>query len=216
MHSDIIRSYLWQEIINLGFNPVGRDQKKWVHMYVRSLYNFWEIGAYPNILRVQSNDLIGEIDSGTNLSFDFVVSAKNKFLIQFLFSPSDRTGLMWQHDVDSNYFNFPIQPFLGRIKRKIVIRNHTKEVHIEHIVDGLLCHPRTHQHIQHPINDHNIRFGGGIDNAFIFLFHLRYQLCPIPEKQRAERQRLITLFLTAINNRSNVTISDLMAQPEIA
>lgn len=220
MDRNIVRAYLWQEVINLGFNPSGdADQKSWVLQYARSLKEFWEIDAYPINLRVESGVLKGRVDSPANLSFDFDIAAKDKFLVQFLSAPIRKrgNGLMWNHDVDSAFFNFPIQPLLTFLpkQRNIALKSNLQESDIEVIVDGLLCHTRAHQHIELPIDNHEIRIGGGIDNAFLFLFHLRYQLCPIPEKRKKEKQRLVQLFLNAIKNKNkkNVPINTLMAQP---
>jgi len=221
MDRNIVLAYLWQEVINLGFSPSGnRDQKSWVHQYAKSLRNFWEIDEYSSNPKGESGVLKGRVDSPVNLSFDFVISAKDKFSVQFLSTPIRErgNGLMWNHDVDGNIFNFPVQPFLTLHNQgNIVLRsNLLQESDIEVIVDGLLCHTRAHQHIVLPIDDHEIRIGGGIDNAFLFLFHLRYQLCPIPEKREKEKQRLVQLFLNAIKNKNNIPINTLMAQPVVS
>jgi hypothetical protein len=47
---------------------------------------------------------------------------------------------------------------------------------------------------------HEIRVSGGIENAFVFLFHLRYQFCLVSDEARGfERNRLVNLFTTAIS-----------------
>jgi len=215
---NIVRAYLWQEVIKLGFKPSGdKDQKRWVLQYTQSLKEFWEIDAYPINLKVESGVLKGRVDSPANLSFDFDIAAKDKFSVLFLSAPIRErgNGLMWKHEVDGTFFNFPIQPFLTHEQRKIALRSNLQESDIEVIIDGLLCHTRAHQHIELPIDDHEIRIGGGIDNAFLFLFHLRYQLCPIPEKRKKEKQRLVQLFLNAIKNGHNVPMNTIMAQPMV-
>jgi hypothetical protein len=75
----------------------------------------------------------------------------------------------------------------------------------------MIFHPRIHTHIKehglmpnapqpHGLLDlHEIRIGGGIENSFVFLFHLRYQFCLVSEETRgSEWTRLVNLFTTAI------------------
>ncbi len=217
MDEDIARAYLWQEVINLGFSPSGDTEKyRWIHQYMQSLKAFWEIDAYPNPPKDKSSKISGKVDTANNLAFDFQVSARDKVSVQFLLTPIQGNGLLWSHDVDGQYFSFPIQSLLTEHdKRKIALKScDLQESDIEMIVDGLFCHTRAHQHIELPPIDHGIRIGGGIDNAFLFLFHLRYQLCPIPEKQKMEKRRLVQLFFYAIKNKEEkVQAKTLMAQP---
>ena len=118
---------------------------------------------------------------------------------------------MWTHDVDSRYFSFPEQAFLTNHNNKNrAIENMTSE-HIEEVIDALLLHPKAHQHIESPINNHEIRIGGGILNPFVFFFHLRYQLCPDKTKKDKERKRLVNLFEYAIKNKKQlVTANELL------
>ena len=82
------------------------------------------------------------------------------------------------------------------------------------VLDGMLFHPRNHAHGDAlgivselaaggpalPANE--IRLGGGIENGYTFLMHLRYQFCLLSEAARqAERTRLVRLFTTAIRDR---------------
>lgn len=146
---------------------------------------------------------------------EYSVSEYSKFAVRFLYTLNDAKELMWVHDVDSKYFKFPMQSFLtAHNKRKAALRN-IQESDIKCVIDALLFHPRAHQHIESPLDKHEIRIGDGIDNAFLFLFHLRYQLCPIQEKRSAEKQRIIRLFYEAIQTKIGVTANDLMAQPKI-
>ena len=36
------------------------------------------------------------------------------------------------------------------------------------------------------LSPHEVRVSGGIENAFVFLFHLRYQFCLVSEETRQE------------------------------
>ena len=52
------------------------------------------------------------------------------------------------------------------------------------------------------LSPHEVRVSGGIENAFVFLFHLRYQFCLVSEETRhSERSRLVNLFTKAIDER---------------
>jgi hypothetical protein len=116
---------------------------------------------------------------------------------------------MWTHDVDSAYFTFPEQVFLTKYNQRNHAIKHMSTTDIEKVIDSLLLHPRVHQHIESPINSHEIRIGGGILNPFVFLFHLRYQLCPAPIIRNNERTRLISLFESAVKNNTPVKPNEL-------
>jgi hypothetical protein len=118
---------------------------------------------------------------------------------------------MWIHDVDDKYFIFPNQLFLTECNKEKIALKTFEAKDIESVIDGLLCHPVVHQHIESPINQHEIRIGGGIDNAFLFLFQLRYQLCPFQNKRKAEKDRLINLFQDTIREKKTIAINELMA-----
>jgi hypothetical protein len=205
MDKDIIQAYLWQDVIRLGFSPSGnKDKKKWVHMYVRSLKDFWEVDEYPP--NPQSNGAItGKLTCALSLdislSYSISIIDNTKFAVTFsLFS--DRSNKLWVHDVDGSYFMFPEQSLLSKYnKGKAAIKKITS-THIEKVLDGLIFHPTAHQHIK--TNFHSIRIGGGIHNPFLYLFHLRYQLCPDKTKRDEERERLVNLFEYAIKNKKQL------------
>jgi len=84
---------------------------------------------------------------------------------------------------------------------------------VAYVLDGMIFHPRIHTHIkeyglmpnalppQRLLDLREIRVGGGIENAFVFLFHLAYQFCLVSEETRdSERTRLVNLFAAAIND----------------
>lgn len=220
MDKKMIRAYLWQDIIRLGFCPDGsRDQERWLHVLGGSLKDFWEIDQYPAKCSIREGKIEGVIDCHRlDLWLEYFIDSMAKFNVHFLYIPPSTTKeLMWVHDVDGNYFTLPAQVLLdNHNQRSIAVREFTND-DIEAIVDGLLLHPAAHQHIKSPIDDHEIRIGGGIDNPFQYLFQLRYQLCPFEAKRDAERNRLIPLFAEAIRayskTRAKIPASQLMAQP---
>jgi hypothetical protein len=120
---------------------------------------------------------------------------------------------MWLHDADTNkYFAVRREVNTKSVSRGRILKKFT-EADLRAVIDGLLLHPAVHQHIESPIDEHEIRIGGGIDNPFLFLFHLRYQLCPIETKRERERDRLVNLFSQAVRNNAPITANTLMKQP---
>lgn len=217
MDKQMIRAYLWQAVIRLGFCPAStKDQQGWLYQYGHSIKDFWET-SYPKPPRMEKGRITAEIDctDPLNLSLIYQVDSTHKFNVHFRYSdPSNSKKLIWIHDVDGSYFCFPPQPFLSRDGQKAALKKFVSD-DVEAVVDGLLFHPKAHQHIESPINKHAIRIGGGIDNPFLYLFHLRYQFCLIPIKQKAERDRLVALFSDALRSNSPIAASKLMAQPGI-
>lgn len=220
----MIRAYLWQAIIRLGFCPSStKDQKKWLRQYNQSIKQFWEINRYPEAPSSENGRIKAIIDCTDlcNLILEYAIETMDKFIVRFLYKNpvSKQELMMWTHDVDEGagkYFCFPVQPFLTAFNsEKIAIKSFDDE-DIEVVTDGLLFHPKAHQHIESPsaLDNHDIRIGGGIDNPFLYLFHLRYQFCPIPEKREMEKVRLKALFSYALKNKYVITADMLMAQPE--
>jgi len=217
---EIIRAYLWQAMVRTGFRPSGtKDQKRWLQQYCRSIKDFWELSSYPSPPTEQNGKIKGSLDCAEpTLLLDYEVSLtaeKIKFAVRFLYrSHPNSKEVMWVHDVDGKFFCFQPHPFLSHHNKDKAALRESADEDIEAVVEGLIIHPAVHQHIESPIpHRHEIRIGGGIDNPFLFLFHLRYQLCPIQKKREAERRRLIELFRNAIRLNSSVSVSELMAQP---
>jgi hypothetical protein len=208
MGDDIIQAYLWQDVIRLGFSPSGnKDIKRWLRMYGESLNSFWEVDYPPN---PKSNRTItAELTcaSSLNIALSYSITSITKFAVAF--SPfSDRSNKSWVHDVDGSYFVFPELSLLSKYPKSKIALKKISVKHIEKVLDGLIFHPRAHQHINTDI--HSIRIGGGIHNPFLYLFHLRYQLCPDETKRVEEKTRLIKLFVNAIKNNSILTAHELL------
>lgn len=201
MDNDIIQAYLWQKVIRLGFSPSkDSDIKSWLYLYNSSLPGFWETEEYPKISVLDGQFQIKVNFHQINMSFDCSITNIKKFSVYFLHT-ANTDGLMWVHDVDHKYFAFPSQSLLNKMGKEPQAINKISTQHIERVLNGLIFHPRSHQHIKLPINNHEIRMGGGIDNPFIFLLHLRYQLCLDTKRRQKEKEYLINLFETAIRNK---------------
>ncbi len=208
MDNNIIQAYFWNEIIRLGFSPASDKEKKvWLRLYGKSLKEFWEVEQYPS--KNESNPMI-IYHSNINLEYKFnhIYNIEN-YEIQ-LYYLTDSLELMWTHDVDSHvYFSFPEKSLLNKYNKLRKAKRSLSIHHIEKVLDGLIFHPAIHQHIQSPIDKHEIRIGGGIYNPFVYLFHLRFQLCPSIEKRNEEKRRLVELFKDAISKNRNIPPNEL-------
>ncbi len=220
MDKQMVRAYLWKAIVRLGFCPVSQKEKKsWLIQYSRSVKQFWRIPSYPTPPGQDNGKLNGHIDCTDlfNLVLEYTVDSMEKFTVRFCYTfPSDGKELfMWTHDVDERAeksYCFSPQPFFCLQQEKAALKIFTNK-DIEAVIDGLLLHPKAHQHLESPIDKHEIRIGGGIDNPFLYLFHLRYQFCPFLDTRNAEKDRLVTLFADALRTQSVITANTLMEQP---
>jgi len=200
-----IRAYLWQDVIRLGFCPPNLHA--WIHLFFHSLTTFWEIDRYPDGPK-GSDPICCSIDL-PNLEIYLKIELNNKGYLHVSYDHFN--GFSWIHHSDPQFFTFPFDKCLDYRARSSVIANFENKA-ISDVLSALIFHPREHQHILiSPIKNHKIRIGGGLNNPLLYLFHLRYQLCPIEEKKEAERDRLIKLFSNTIRNDTHLAIKDLMA-----
>jgi len=217
MNDSIIDAYLWEDIIRLGFSPSGdKNIKSWLYQYGKNLKSFWEIENYPASPQTHKNEFASTIDSSSHLEFSFQYSINtiNKFGISLLYSPPvNEKELMWVHDMDGQYISFPNQMLLTNHNQRSLAVSLITDHHLGRVIDSLIIHPTPHQHIESPIDNHGIRIGGGILNPFLYLFHLRVQLCPDQPRRDAERIRLIDLFKEAVKNNQPIPINCLMKVP---
>ena len=217
MDNDIICAYLWQDVIRLGFSPAGaKNRKKWLLQYGRSLKDFWEIETYPDMPQESNGALKLTIDSSTHigLSFEYCINTIDKFGITLMYSPPvDDKQLIWIHVMDGQYFSFPSQFFLTKCKQRRQAVDRMSDNDIGRVIDTLIIHPTPHQHIESPLDNHKIRIGGGLLNPFLYLFHLRVQLCPDQKRRDDERIRLIELFKQAVRQDRDIPINSLMMVP---
>lgn len=214
MDCDVVRSYLVQEIITRGFSPAGTtDKKRWLHQYGKSLKEFWAANDYPSAPSEKNNIISATINASTAVQtvYEYAIERNDKFSIRLIHTPNIQ--LMWMHDMDGAYFTFPFQTFLTNHNHRNPAITQMTDDDLKSVIDSLFIHPTPHQHIESPIDNHEIRIGGGIINPFQYLFHLRIQLCPIITRREDERNRLIELFGNAIRNDQQVTANELMKIP---
>jgi hypothetical protein len=212
-----LQTFLWQEIVRLAFSPVNiKDKKIWINMLQRNLYDFWEIASsFPNIQTPSFPKFVIKfpgILTKKEIVFECQIDDSNKrFTAKVLID----NFLRWVHHFDDQYFTPPLNLSLTEKYSRKSILQEVEQIDIENVIKGLLTHPNVHQHIDDDIgsDDHEVRIGGGITNSFQYLFHIRYQLCPIKEKRDSELKRLIELFFTAIEKDEFITAQKLMEVP---
>lgn len=214
MDNLLVQAYVFQDVIRLGFSPASKtDKKGWLYQYGKSLKAFWDSNDYPTAPSETNNIVSATINSSSNVqaTYEYAIEKHDKFTIRLIHYPSQH--LMWTHDMDGAYFTFPFQTFLTNHGQRAQAIHKMTDNDIGSVIDSLLVHPAPHQHIESPIDNHEIRIGGGIFNPFQYLFHLRIQLCPIPGRRDAERVRLIQLFDNAIRNNKSIAVNELMKVP---
>jgi hypothetical protein len=200
------RAITWETIERIAFQP--KDQASWLQIYGRSLGPFW---------RVQAADVVLEINGFEagflNLACQYQVEALHEYNVRIINAASDRK-YSWSLEVDPAYCSKaslvgPQQSYPRQDMGKHL------QADVKAVLEGMLFHPRAHCHGEDiemtlsltdgALSAHEVRLGGGIENAFTFLTHLRYQFCLVSEDVRkAEKTRLVDLFTTAISEKRSV------------
>lgn len=156
---------------------------------------FWEVSNMPKL----DKNNIEVFNTVIPIDYNFTYDSLSKFNVKF-YHLNDSREYSWMHDVDKKYY-IPEQPILTQdIHMKKALKK-LKIEEVEEVLDGMFFHPTAHQHIAEEKERHSIRIGGGIHNAFQFLFHVRYQLCLIKDKRESEKHRLVTIFHEAIKGK---------------
>ena len=216
MNENNRRAVAWETIERIAFRPASyRDCLTWLAVYARTLHILW--GLEPLWIRFGLNDEF--IVNFLNLRCAHIIESESKFSIKFFVNNStDCLNL----EVDPNFDSkTSLQICAGKYPQDQM--NNYLASDVEAVLEGMIFHPRCHIHldkigIQHTqldqemggLSSHEIRVGGGIENPFVFLFHLRYQFCLQSYQVReTERQRLIALFQGAIKEKSIVNAREL-------
>ena len=214
MNDNKRRAIVWDTIERLAFRP--NPPARWLGVYAKALHRFWGEQPVQNRFALADNFIV----TCLNLKCCFFIESESKYNISFVQDSSD--CLNWQFHVDPVFHSkaslqtsvdkYPNQQ-MGKLRRDV-----------EAVLNGMLFHPRCHTHLEDlgishvqldqekgGLSSHEARIGGGIENPYVFLFHLRYQFCLVhTDVRRDERLYLIDLFENAIRNKtSTVTASDL-------
>jgi len=133
-----------------------------------------------------------------NLKCRYSIEHVGKYNVS-LEGASSANHLYWKNHIDSEFLSkaslytstdkYPLE------KMDKLVRNDVAAV-----LDGMFFHPRCHMHpedlgVQHEqldpdrggLKSHEVRIGGGIENPYVFLFHVRYQFCLVSNQVRIER-----------------------------
>ena len=208
MDDDIIQAYLWNDVIRLGFQI--KEPQQWIQRYLGSLQEFWEVSDWPcgSGPKFKDNSLKAKINNpDLELWWEFDLRIDDHFHLEF----NHLNDNIWWHHSDSAYYELPFEKLLDKSKHSVAIDQFSRD-NLEIILEAMIFHGRVHQHIKSPLPNNKIRIKGGIDNPFLYLFHLRYQLCPIKEKREMEKNRLIELFDKAIKKNSALTVYELLSK----
>ncbi len=213
MNDNKRRAIVWDEIERLAFRPDSPEN--WLGVYAKMLHMLWGEEATWN--RFGPNDEF--IVTFLNLKCCHSIKTVSKYEISFVHNSSGCTH--WKIHVDPK--------FLSKASLQTPVENYPRqqmnELHhdVEAVLNGMIFHPRCHTHLEDlgirhvqldqgkgGLKSHEIRIGGGIENPYVFLFHLRYQFCLVHKNvRRDERLRLIDLFERSIKNKKKVSTKDI-------
>ena len=207
------RAIVWDTIERIAFRPSSdNDCSTWLGVYARTLHKLWGMESMWNRLGSNGTFDIPFLD----LKCDYTIENAEKYSVSLQDSSASRS--YWQNDIDSEYLSkASLHSASGRYP-------HQQRAHlqrdIEAVLNGMIFHPRCHAHLEDlevrhvqldqdscGLSSHEVRIGGGIENPYVFLFHLRYQFCLVADQVRqTERRRLIDVFKDAIQ-RNSLTVN---------
>ena len=208
---------VWDIIERVAFQPkTDNECGTWLGVYAKTLHKLWEVEP---VQKCFSSRHIFDIPF-SKMQCDCHIESVEEYSISLMDLSADIN--YWHCHIDPRYFSYaslysssahyPHQQ-LNELERDV-----------ETVLDGMLFHPRCHTHIDkigvqgRPIDLdvgglslHEVRIGVGIENPYVFLFHLRYQCCLVADPaRREEKHRLIELFYHSIKNKvQNVSARDL-------
>lgn len=214
MNDNKRRAIVWDTIERIAFRP--NPPESWLSVYAKTLHDLW--GVEPMWDRFARNHCF-DIPF-LMLKCDYLIKSVAKYSVS-LIQDSSTVRCYWQNHIDPEYLSKgSLCSESGRYPRqqRVELRRD-----IEAVLDGMIFHPRCHVHpdvfgLHHlqldpdkgGLSSHEVRIGGGIENPYVFLFHLRYQFCLVSNQVRqSERQRLIDLFERSIGKDRNVNARDL-------
>ena len=212
MNDNKRRAIVWDTIERLAFRP--NPPASWLGIYAKTLNRFW---CDEKAIR----DRFEFIVTCLNLKCSYFIESESKYSISFVHDSSNR--MHWKFHVDPEFYS---KASLQTTVDKYPYQEMDDELRsdVEAVLNGMLFHPRCHTHLEDlgirhvqldqkkgGLKSHEVRIGGGIENSYVFLFHLRYQFCLVhTDVRRAERRYLVDLFENAIRNKdSTVNARDL-------
>ncbi len=217
MNDNKRRAIVWDTIERLAFRPSSNnDRNTWLGVYARTLHKLWDMESMWNHFTLDDKFSVIFL----SLECSYYIESVDKYNVTLKNDSSDR--LHWKMHVDPGFHSKgSLQACADSYPRQ---QNSELRRDIEAVLDGMLFHPRCHTHLEDigvrhvqldqdsgGLSSHEVRIGGGIENPYVFLFHLRYQFCLVADQVRqTERQCLIDLFDNSIRvNSQNVSARDL-------
>ena len=195
----------------MAFQP--DKPKRWLALFDKTIHKLWELEPCDVAKERESWFNVPLLSLRCGYSVEtaqkYVSSIRSENPPRLIFTIHIDPVFVSRADFHNDHADYPAQYY-----------NNHLESDVESVLDGMIFHPRNHTHIDEYglphtgpplLAPHEIRIGGGIENAFVFLFHLRYQFCLVSEATRnSERNRLVKLFTTAIKGKkTNVPADEL-------
>ena len=176
------KAIVWETIERIAFRPTSdRDRNAWLGVYAKTLHALW--GIDRTWARFGPDDEF--IVTFLNLKCSYLIESVDKYEVSLV---NDPVGghLYWKNHIDPGFLSKSSLHLVGmkypRFQRKYL------QDDIKAVLDGLIFHPRCHVHLEDlgvrhihldqntgGLLSHEIRIGGGIENPYVILFHLRYQ-----------------------------------------
>ncbi|MBW2647759.1 MAG: hypothetical protein JRE23_16620 [Deltaproteobacteria bacterium] len=214
MNDNKRRAIVWDTIERLAFHP--KSPVSWLSVYAKTLHGLW--GVEPMWKRFSLNDNFSV--TFLNLKCKHFIESVSKYSISFVHDSSD--CMHWQTHVDPKFYSkASLQTSALKYPREEMNKKLCRDV--DAVLNGMLFHPRCHAHLEDlgarhvqldqdkdGLSSHEVRIGGGVENPYVFLFHLRYQFCLVSSQVRqTEKQRLVDLFERSIRHNQDVNSRDL-------
>ncbi|MBW2662331.1 MAG: hypothetical protein JRD93_10150 [Deltaproteobacteria bacterium] len=213
MNDNKRQAIVWDTIERIAFRP--NPPESWLGVYAKTLHKLWGMESVWARFGIDDEFIVTFL----NLKCRHFIESVSKYSISFLHGSSD--CLHWQIHVDPEFHSkASLQITVGKYPHQQMGELHSD---VEAVLNGMLFHPRCHTHLEKigvlpmPLDQdrgglkaHEVRICGGIENPYVFLFHLRYQFCLVSGQARdIEKTRLIDLFENAIRNNRTVNPRDL-------
>ena len=202
MNDNKRRAIVWDTIERLAFRPSSdSDRDAWLGVYARTLHALW--GMDRMWARFSPDDEF--IVTFLNLKCGYLIESVEKYEASLVNDPING-HLYWKNYIDPIFLSkASLHTTVGKYPQQQMDELHRD---VDAVLNGMIFHPRCHTHLEDlgikhvqldqekgGLKSHEIRIGGGIENPYVFLFHLRYQFCLVhKDVRRDERLRLRDLF----------------------
>jgi len=185
-------------ILKSIFAPQGKDSDSWLRNYSNTIDKFLQTGGLTFCSVFEKEKMVKFCS--VPLGFDFDLTFKNTDS-EFDATLYIKSNIKWRHHVDKNYRTLFSHLFIPQNLKPVI--SECTDIEVEKVLDDLIFHPEVHQHCDDIEGfPHNFRIGGGINNGYQFLMHLRFQLLPDENARQNEKARLCKVVLKHIKKKS--------------